>query len=101
MKYLKINNKNNILPIGLHSLWVLFVLYFYFFKTVSFKNHHPCGAGYMITALMLLTPILSLLFLLIIAIINLISKKKYYTDYEYISLPFLFLIGIVFLIMII
>ncbi|MGM8360880.1 hypothetical protein ACSV4D_03085 [Flavobacterium sp. ARAG 55.4] len=64
----------------------------------SFKNHNPCGAGNMMVGLMFLTPILSLLFLLVLAIINLISKKKYYTDYEFISLPFLFLIGIVLLI---
>jgi hypothetical protein len=78
---------------------MLFVLYFYIFKLVSFTKHTPCGAGTMMVGLMFLTPILSLLFLLILAIINLISKKKYYTDYEFISLPFLFLIGIVLTIM--
>jgi hypothetical protein len=91
---LKINNKNNILPIVLYNLWVLYVLYFYFFKQEIFNSHAPCGAGYMMVGLMFFTPILSLLFLLILAIINLISKKKYFTDYEYISLPFLLLIGI-------
>lgn len=99
MKYLKVNNKNNILPIGLHCLWVLFVLYFHLFKMESFKNHAPCGAGYMMLGLMFLTPVLSLLFLLVLSIINVISKKKYYTDYEFISLPFLLLVGIVLLIM--
>jgi len=92
---LKINNKNNILPIVLYNIWVLYVLYFYFFKLEMFKNNTPCGAGYMMFGLMIFTPILSLLFLLILAIINLISKKKYYTDYEYISLPFLLLVGII------
>jgi len=65
----------------------------------SYNDHAPCGAGNMMVGLMFLTPILSLLFLLILAIINLISKKKYYNDYEFISLPFLFLIGIVLFIM--
>lgn len=42
----------------------------------SFKNHTPCGAGNMMAGLMFLTPILSLVLLVILAIINLFSKKN-------------------------
>jgi hypothetical protein len=42
----------------------------------------------------LLTPIVALIALLVIALINLFSKKKYYTDFEYITIPLFILLGI-------
>ncbi|MCF6139691.1 hypothetical protein L1S34_00170 [Flavobacterium sp. K77] len=92
---IKINNKKNIIPIGLYLLWIVFVLYFFFFKINSFSNETPCGAGYMMIGLPIFTILFSLFGLLILTAINLFSKKKYYTDFEFISIPFIVLIVIV------
>jgi hypothetical protein len=91
---IKISNKINIIPIILYLLWIGFVLYFFFFQIISFSKETPCGAGYMMIGLPIFTFVFSLFTLLVIAIINLFSKKKYYTDYEFISIPFFVLIGI-------
>ena len=85
---IKISNKLNSIPIALYLLWVGFVLYFFFFQIISFSKETPCGAGYMMFGLPIFTFVFSLVALLLIAIINLFSKKKYYTDYEFISIPF-------------
>lgn len=69
-------------------------MYYFFFKVDSFSVETPCGAGYLMIGLPLLTPILALIALLVIALLNLFSKKKYYTDFEYISIPLLLLLGI-------
>ena len=89
---LKISNKLNIIPISLYLLWIGFVLFFFFFRITSFVNETPCGAGYMMIGLPIFTFAFSLLSLLLLAIINLFSKKKYYTDYEFISVPFFIVI---------
>ena len=91
---IKISNKLNSIPIALYLLWVGFLLYFFFFQIISFSKETPCGAGYMMIGLPIFTFVFSLVALLLIAIINLFSKKKYYTDYEFISIPFFVLIGI-------
>ncbi len=98
---IKINNKLNIIPISLYVLWIGFVLYFFFFHIISFSKETPCGAGYMMIGLPIFTFVFSLFSLLLIAIINLFSKKKYYTDYEFISIPFFVLIIIMILTMLI
>lgn len=95
---IKINNKKNIFPIGIYTIWICFVLYFLFFRINLFSEKTPCGAGTAIVGLALFTIIFSLLALLVIAIINLFSKQKYYTDYEYISIPFIILVLIFFII---
>lgn len=87
-------NKINLIPIFPYFLWIAFVLYYLFFKIEDFSKETPCGAGYMMIALPILTSIVALIALLVIAIINLISKKKYYSDFEYISVPLLILFGI-------
>jgi hypothetical protein len=89
-----IKNKINTIPIGLYLIWIVFVLYYFFFKVDSFSEETPCGAGYLIIGLPILTPIIALIALLIIALINLFSKQKYYTDFEYISIPLLILLAI-------
>jgi hypothetical protein len=91
---IKISNKFNIIPIFLYLLWIGFVLYFFFFRILSFSKETPCGAGYMMIGLPIFTFVFTLISLLLIAIINLFSKKKYYTDYEFISIPFFVLTGI-------
>ena len=91
---IKINNKLNIIPISIYLLWLGFVLFFFFFRITSFSKETPCGAGYMMIGLPIFTFVFSLLALLLIAIVNLFSKKKYYTDFEFISIPFVFLIAI-------
>jgi hypothetical protein len=96
LKYFKVNNRNNILPILLYYLYLIFVLHFYFFKIESFQNYSSCGTGYMMIGLAIFTPVLSIILLLILALINFLSKKRYYTDYEFISLSLLFLIGMLF-----
>lgn len=98
---IKISNKLNSIPIALYLLWVGFVLYFFFFQIISFSKETPCGAGYMMIGLPIFTFVFSLVALLLIAIINLFSKKKYYTDYEFISIPFFALIAIMIFTMII
>ena len=98
---IKISNKLNSIPIALYLLWVGFILYFFFFQIFSFSKETPCGAGYMMIGLPILTFVFSLVALLLIAIINLFSKKKYYTDYEFISIPFFVLIAIMIFTMII
>jgi hypothetical protein len=55
----------------------------------------------MMIGLPIFTFVFSLIALLLIAIINLFSKKKYYTDYEFISIPFVALIAIMIFTMII
>ena len=96
---IKISNKLNIIPISIYLLWIGFVLCFFFFQIFSFSKETPCGAGYMMIGLPIFTLVFSLFSLLLIAIINLFSKKKYYTDYEFISIPFFVLIGIMILTM--
>jgi hypothetical protein len=96
---IKIHNKFNVFPIILYLLWIVYVLYFFFFQIFSFSKETPCGAGYMMIGLPIFTFVFSLFSLLLIAIINLFSKKKYYTDYEFISIPFFILIGILILTM--
>jgi hypothetical protein len=91
---IKISNKFNIIPISLYLIWIGFVLYFFFFKIISFSKETPCGAGYMMIGLPIFTFVFALFSLLLIAIINLLSKKKYYTDYEFISIPFFIITGI-------
>ena len=91
---IKISNKLNIIPISLYLMWIGFVLYFFFFQIISFSKETPCGAGYMMIGLPIFTFVFSLIALLLIAIINLFTKKKYYTDYEFISIPFFALIVI-------
>ncbi len=91
---IKISNKFNIIPITSYLIWIGFVLYFFFFRISSFSKETPCGAGYMMIGLPIFTFVFSLFTLLLIAIINFFSKKKYYTDYEFISIPFLILTGI-------
>jgi ABC-type Fe3+-siderophore transport system permease subunit len=98
---IKISNKLNIIPISLYLMWIVFVLYFFFFQIISFSKEAPCGAGYMMIGLPIFTIVFSLFSLLLIAIINLFSKKKYYTDFEFISIPFFVLIGIMILTMLI
>ncbi len=98
---IKISNKLNIIPISLYILWIGFVLYFFFFQIISFSKETPCGAGYMMIGLPIFTFVFSFFSLLLIGIINLFSKKKYYTDYEFISIPFFALIGIMILTMLI
>lgn len=98
---IKIHNKLNIITIALYFLWIGFVMYFFFFKIISFSKETPCGAGYMMIGLPIFTFVFSLFELLLITIINLFSKKKYYTDYEFISIPFFVLIGIMILTMLI
>ena len=89
-----IKNKINTIPIGLYLIWIVFVLYYFFFKVDSFSGETACGAGYLMLGLPLLTPIVALIALLVIALINLFSKKKYYTDFEYITIPLFILLGI-------
>jgi hypothetical protein len=96
---IKINNKINIIPIGLYLLWIVFVLYFFFFEIIIFSNETPCGAGYMMIGLPIFTIFFSLFALLIMTAINLFSKKKYYTDFEFISIPFIVIIAILILTM--
>lgn len=91
---IKISNKFNIIPISLYLLWIGFVLYFFFFKIISFSKETPCGARYLMVGLPFFTFVFTLFSFLLIAIINLFSKKKYYVDYEFISIPFFVLIGI-------
>jgi len=98
---IKISNKLNIIPISLYLTWIGFVLYFFFFQIISFSKETPCGAEYMMIGLPIFTFVFSLIALLLIAIINLFSKKKYYTDYEFISIPFFALIVIMVFIMLI
>lgn len=96
---IKISNKLNTIPIALYVLWVLFVLCFFFFQLYSFSIENNHGEGYVMIGLQILTIVFSFFSLLLIAIINLFSKKKYYTDYEFISIPFFVLIGIMILTM--
>ncbi len=96
---IKINNKINIIPIGLYLLWIVFVLYFFFFEIIIFSKETPCGAGYMMIGLPIFTIFFSLFALLIMTAINLFSKKKYYTDFEFISIPFIVIIAILILTM--
>ena len=91
---IKINNKINIIPIGLYLLWIVFVLYFFFFEIISFSKETPCGAGYMMIGLPIFTILFSFFAFLIMTAINLFSKKKYYTDFEFISIPFIVIIAI-------
>ena len=96
---IKINNKINIIPIGLYLLWIVFVLYFFFFDIIFFSKETPSGAGYMMIGLPIFTIFFSLFALLIMTAINLFSKKKYYTDFEFISIPFIVMIAILILTM--
>lgn len=89
-----IKNKINTIPIVLYLVWIVFVLNYFFFKIDSFSEETPCGAGYMMIGLPILTLIVALIALFVIALINLFTKKKYYTDFEYISIPLLILVGI-------
>lgn len=89
---IKINNKINIIPIVLYLLWVIYVEYFFFFKIDGFAKQSPCGAGYMMIGLPIFTIIFFFLALLLMAIVNFISKQKYSTDYDFIVIPFLILI---------
>lgn len=91
---LKITNKFNILPIIVYLLWVVFVMYFFFFKIYSFSNEFPCGAGYMMIGMPIMTFVFTLVSLLLVAVINLFSRKKYYVDFEFISIPFFVMVGI-------
>jgi hypothetical protein len=98
---IKISNKLNIIPISLYVLWIGFLLYFFFFQIIYFSKETTCGEGYMMIGLPIFTFVFSLFSLSLIAIINLFSKKKYYTDYEFISIPFFVLIVIMILTMLI
>jgi hypothetical protein len=98
---IKISNKLNTIPIALYLLWVIFVLCFFLFLFYSFSKESNRGEGYVMLGLQIFTIVFSLFSLLLIAIINLFSKKKYYTDFEFISIPFFVLIGIMILTMII
>jgi hypothetical protein len=98
---IKISNKLNTIPIALYLLWVIFVLCFFLFLFYSFSIENNRGEGYVMLGLQIFTIVFSLFSLLLIAIINLFSKKKYYTDFEFISIPFFVLIGIMIITMLI
>lgn len=88
---IKVENKINLIPITLYFIWCLYLLYFYLFRIKSFSNETPCGAGYLMIGLPIFTIIFTLFALIIILILNKMHKKKYYVDYEYITMPFLIL----------
>jgi hypothetical protein len=88
---IKIENRINLIPITLYLIWCLYVLYFFLFKMKSFANESPCGAGYLMIGLPIFTILFSIITLIILLILNKIHKNKYYTDFEYITIPFLVL----------
>lgn len=94
---LKIENKLNILPIGVFLIWVIYILYFFFFKINSFANETSCGAGILMFGFPIITIALVILILLLIAIINLSSKKRFYADYSLIALILFFMIMCLFI----
>lgn len=82
--FFKIKNKINIFPIALYLIWAGIVLNYYFFKSQSFQSETPCGAGYMMIGLPIMSVVFALFFLIVIAIINLFSKEEFYTDFKFI-----------------
>ena len=95
--FLKVKNKINIFPIALYLIWSGIVLNYFFFKSQSFESETPCGAGYMMIGLPIMSVVFALFFLIVIAIINLFSKKEFYTDFKFIVGLFIMLslIGII------
>ncbi len=89
---LKIQNRINIIPITLYFIWCLYVLCFYLFRMDSFVNKAPCGAGYLMIGLPIFTIIFTLFAFIILLLLNKMTKKKYYVDYEFIIVIFLILI---------
>ena len=63
-----IKNKINTIPIVLYLVWIVFVLNYFFFKIDSFSEKTPCGAGYMMIGLPILTLIVALIALFVIAL---------------------------------
>lgn len=94
---IKIENKLNILPIGIFLIWVLYVLYFFFFEMNSFASDSACGAGTLMIGFPIITILLIILILLLIAIINLFSKKSFYSDYSVIALICFFMMMCLFI----
>jgi hypothetical protein len=88
---IKFENKINIIPITLYFIWCLYVLYFFLFRIKSFSNETACGTGYLMVGIPIFTIIFTFFTLIILLILNKMFKKKYYTDYEYITIPFLIL----------
>ena len=88
---IKIQNKYNIIPITLFWLWLIFSV-FLIFKVAL--DEQKCGTMIVLLGAPTITILFALCFLLIISVTNLFSKEKYYTDHEFISIPFLFFIGL-------
>ena len=86
---IRINNKFNIIPIVVFWLWLIFSGFLIF---TAFLDKPRCGTMMVLLGVPVITLLIALFTLLILSIINLFFKKKYYTDYEFISIPFLIMI---------
>ena len=88
---IRINNKFNIIPIVVFWLWLIFSGFLIF---TAFLDKPRCGTMMVLLGVPIINILIALIMVLIISIINLFSKKKYYTDHEFISIPFFVMIFI-------
>lgn len=80
-------NKINTIPIGLYLVWFCYCVYYLFLKIHS----NELSSEYVISILPILTMFFTILTLVIISFLNKGKKIKFYSDFLFVLIQFIFL----------
>lgn len=92
-----ISNKINTIPIFINVIWTVIILYDFLVRVPEFEKQRPDGASYLIFGTIIITGFIFLASLIYVLSANLFMKIKIYFDLEYIFIPILFLLIMLFL----
>jgi hypothetical protein len=94
---LRITNNLNKTPVIINLIWSVFILFLFIFRVPEFKNQRPEGASYLILGTIIITGFIFLVSLIFVVFANLFMKMKIYFDLEYVFIPIILLIILLFL----